>query len=150
MNSKSEDRRERAIRDVWERTLSQIPTTFGRMAYLASLRDENSGRYRHFGMEQVYSESDADYVLRVSHEGAFREWLSYSLERQQEDLEQYLEAVNEDRAVVLSTWSSLAPYRNLIPSTAAESERELYLADLEIILELLRNEAGRGLDSRSF
>ena len=32
-----------AAADLWRNTLSQIPTTFGRLIYLASLRDQNTG-----------------------------------------------------------------------------------------------------------
>jgi hypothetical protein len=45
--------RDRPAEDVWDRTLAQIATTFGRIAYLASLRNENSGRYEHFGLARI-------------------------------------------------------------------------------------------------
>jgi len=40
---------------------------------------------------------------------------------------------------VLDAWSTLAPYRRLIPVRATEAERELYISDLELILELLQS-----------
>jgi len=132
--------RERAKRDVWARTLTQIPTTFGKIVYLASLRDDNTGRYQHFGLAQLYTEEEADLVLRDSHEDVFSEWLNFPLEEQRRDLEQYLESVEDEKASVLRTWLTLSPYRNLIPAQAGAAERELYISDLELILELLRNE----------
>ena len=136
----SETERERAMHDVWSRTLSQISTTFGRVAYLANLRDENSGRYQHFGLAQRYSNAGADRVLRSSHEHVFAEWLIYSLERQRQDLEEYLRSIEGDRKAVLKTWLTLAPYRNFIPAGSREAERLLYITDLELILEILRND----------
>lgn len=133
-------KRERAMHDVWSRTLSQIPTTFGRVAYLAGLRNENSGNYQHFGLAQRYSDEDADRVLRSSHEEAFAEWLNYPLERQRKDLEEHLRSIEGERKVVLQTWLTLAPYRNLVPTGTREAERLLYITDLELILEILRNE----------
>jgi hypothetical protein len=32
---------------LWRRTLSQIPSQFGRIAWLASLRNPNTGVYEH-------------------------------------------------------------------------------------------------------
>jgi len=135
-----ERERRRAIDDVWSRTLSQIQSTFGRIVYLASLRDENSGRYRHFGLAQIYSEDEADRALRDSHQEVFSEWLNYELARQRQDLEAYLEGLEGDRRTILDTWLRIAPYHRLIPAQASEAERLLYISDLELILDLLRNE----------
>lgn len=129
-----------AIADVWAKTLEKIPTVFGRMAYLASLRDSNSGRYRHFGLTQIFGESEADRALRISHERVFAKWINFSLEEQKSDLEAYILSVGDDEASVLEAWRSLAPYRNLPPAGAGDAERHLYCSDLEIILELLRTE----------
>lgn len=126
--------------DLWNRTLSRIPTAFGRLVYLSGLIDVNTGRYKHFGLIQVYSEDEADEALRRAHAEAFREWLNYSLRRQRGDLEEYLESLGGDREMVLRSWLQLTPYRNLIPPGASEASRLLYISDLELILEVLRNE----------
>lgn len=130
---------EKAIRDLWNRTLSQVPTTFGRIVYLASLRDPNTGQYHHFGLAQIYTEIQADRALRLSHTQAFSEWLNYSLEQQKIDLEEYLLSLEGDRRTILETWKNLAPYRSLLPTDASEAERQLFVSDLELILELLRS-----------
>ena len=134
----------RARRDVWERTLDQISSTFGKIAYLTSLRNENSGRYQHFGLAQIYSEDAADQVLCESHEAVFSEWLNYELESQARDLEKYLESIEDDRDTVLATWLTLEPYRRLVPAGASEAERDLYVSDLQFVLDLLRNEFSSG------
>ena len=128
------------MRDVWSKTLSQISTSFGRLAYLAGLRDQNSGRYQHFGLAQRYTENEADGVLRTSHEEIFAEWLNYPLEQQRQDLEEHLRSIEGDRKAVLRTWLTLTPYRNLIPAESRDAERLLYITDLELLLEILRNE----------
>ncbi len=139
---------EKAIRDLWSRTLAQVPTTFGRIAYLASLRDPDTGRYEHFGLAQIYSEEEADRALGSSHLQAFSEWLNYPLEQQKSDLEEYLGSLGKDRRRLLDTWSSLAPYRNLLPTRASQAEQQLFLSDLELILDLLRSEAGASSQTR--
>ena len=133
-------RRERAMKDVWQRTLAQIPTTFGKVAHLASLRNENSGQYEHFGLAQLYSDEQADRVLGLSHQQVFREWLNFPLKEQRQDLESYLASIEGERKKVLQTWLTLTPYKNLLPVGALEAERLLYISDLELILELMRNE----------
>ena len=128
------------MRDVWERTLGQISSTFGKIAYLTSLRNENSGRYQHFGLAQIYSDDGADQALRNSHEAVFRQWLNYELEPQTRDIERYLDGVEDDRDTVLATWLTLEPYRRLVPAGASEAERDLYITDLQLVLDVLRNE----------
>jgi len=129
------------MRDVWERTLAKIPSLFGKIVYLASLRNENTGKYQHFGLSQAYSDEAADLVLRESHEESFHKWLTFPLEPQKRDLEEYLQGLDDDLRTVLDTWRTIAPYRQLIPVRATEAERELYVSDLELILELLQSES---------
>jgi hypothetical protein len=131
-----------AAADLWRHTLSQVPSVFGRMVYLCSLRDPNTGCYQHYGLAQSFGEEEADRVLRESHQASFAEWLCFNLEQQKADLDLYLSGLDGNRRVILDTWIRLAPYRNLAPSTTREVERQLYLTDLETILELLRAEYG--------
>jgi hypothetical protein len=64
------------------------------------------------------------------------------LEQQKADLDLYLSGLGSNRRTILDTWIRLTPYRGLIPSVVRDVERRLYLADLETILELLKNEYG--------
>jgi len=128
--------------NVWRRTLSQIPTVFGRLVYLSSLRDPNTGRYEHFGLAQMFGEEEADHALRDSHLDTFWQWLGFGLERQKQDLDRYLAELHSDPRAVLETWTRVEPYRNLIPASVPQADRQLYLADLETLLELLKNEYG--------
>jgi len=128
--------------DLWRNTLAQIPSVFGRLVYLCSLRDANTGAYQHFGLAQIFGDQAADEALRSSHQQVFAEWLGFGLEQQKADLDLYLAGLEGDRRTIVETWIRLAPYRNLLPSTTREVERELYLRDLETLLELLRSEYG--------
>jgi hypothetical protein len=125
--------------DLWRRTLAQIPSTFGRLIYLSSLRSPG-GTYEHFGFTQAYGLAAAQTAMLESHEEAFATWLGFSLEEQKADLDLYLAGLMPEREAVIDTWLRLAPYRNLVPSSARESERRMFLADFGALLELLRIE----------
>jgi hypothetical protein len=112
----------------------QIPTHFGRLAYLASLRDSTTGRYAHEGLVRLLGPEDADRTLCHSHHQVFSEWLGFSLAEQKSDLDEYLNAVGSPRYAL--------HYHNLVPPTARAVERQLYLTDLETLLELLKYEHG--------
>jgi hypothetical protein len=127
-----------AAADLWRNTLSQIPTTFGRLIYLASLRDQNTGAYQHHGLAQLFGVDEADQTLRQSHTQTFSDWLCFNLEQQKQDLEGYLDELHEDKKTILATWIRLSPYRSYVPATAREVERNLFTTDLETVLELLR------------
>jgi len=123
--------------DLWRHTLSQIPTTFGRLVFLSTLRDPNTGVYAHYGFAQRVGEDAADETLRHSHSQCFSEWLSFSLEEQKADLDLYLSGIDSDKRTIVGTWIRTKPYRNLIPAGAMDVERRLYNSDLEALLELL-------------
>ena len=147
LNEKGERAFDRsAASDLWRNTLSQIPTTFGRLVFLSTLRDPNSGVYLHYGFAQRVGDEAADEALRQSHWQCFSEWLAFSLEEQKADLDLYLLGVDSDKRTILETWKRTKPYRNLLPATAIEVERRLYNSDLETLLDLLM--AVHGVSSR--
>jgi hypothetical protein len=126
--------------ELWHRTLVQIPSQFGRLAYMASLRDPNSGMYQHFGFSQRFSEREADKTIRRSHANTFMDWLCYSLEQQRADLEIYFDSVGPDRRTILANWREWPPYVNWIPAQSRAADRELFQSDLEIVLDLIRQD----------
>ncbi len=130
----------RAAADLWQRTLDQLPCTYGRMVYLASLRSANSDRYEHHGLAARYSAEQADAVLRASHEQVFQEWLALSVREQKADLDVYLSSLDDDKQLVVETWLKIMPFQNLLPARIRGVEADLFLADFRILLELLRNE----------
>jgi hypothetical protein len=133
------------VADLWRNTLSRISSTFGRLAYLSSLRDPNTGVYAHYGLAQIFGAELTDQALRESHVEEFSRWLCFNLQQQKADLDEYLSTLDEDVRTVVATWLRVASYRNLIPSEAKRVEQELYMADLEAVLELLRHEHGVAL-----
>jgi hypothetical protein len=138
-----------AAADVWRHTLSQIPYLYGRLAYLGSLRNANTGKYEHHGLAQLYGADRTHRTLLESHEAAFADWLNYDLAHQESDLALYLATLGGELATVLSAWSQLATYKNMIPLTATPAQRELYLLDLEALLLVLKAGAEASLRERT-
>jgi hypothetical protein len=132
----------RAVADIWRHTLSQVPSVFGRLVYLAGLRNPNSGRYEHHGLALVFNADEASRALKKSHRIVFAEWLSFDIEQQLADLELYLSDLPEDKRTVLRAWTKLAPYKSLLPSSAKAVERRLYVREIQVMLELLRRASG--------
>ncbi len=122
--------------DLWRRTLSPIPTLFGRLRYVAGLRDPQTGRYSHPTLSRALGAEDADRTLRRGHYQVFGQWLGLSLEEQKADLEDFLNGAGRPGGPL--------GYRDLAPPGAHEVERQLYVTDLETILELLDAGGGGG------
>ena len=115
---------------------------FGRLVYLSSLRNDNSGQYEHHGFAQTYGPDAADRAMRESHEAVFAEWLGYELAQQKSDLDEYMLSLGEDRPKLVGVWIRLAPYRSYVPTAVRAADRALFNADLETLLEALRGGLG--------
>jgi hypothetical protein len=127
-----------AAADLSKHTLSRIPTFFGRLLYLASLRDSNSGVYRHYGLSSIFGREESRLALSRHHKTAFKDWLRLPLADKYDDLAEYLDSLEEPRSLVLEHWSRVNAYRGYIPASARESERELFFAEFEVLVVALR------------
>src|SRR5207247_4435723 len=103
--------------------LAQIPSRFGRLVFLCSLRDRATGLYAHPSLIEIAGREIADRTLSHNHHQVFTEWLGLNLSDQKADLDEYLRGSR--------TAPDQLPYRDLIPATAHQVERQLYLTDLE-------------------
>jgi hypothetical protein len=132
-----------ALADLCKHTLSRIPTMCGRLIYLASLRDLNSGTYRHHGLITAFGRDEAVRALRESHNATFQGWLQLSLAEKNEDLRDYFRTLDEPQEEIVQHWLQSGVYRSYVPVAAMKPEMELFCRDLETLLELLRNESIR-------
>lgn len=128
--------------ESWSRDLCQISTAYGRLVYLASLCNPDTGRYDHYASSPT-DRADANSKLRRLHEIFFKEWIGYSLERKKRDVEEYIEGIDQvDRAELVDAWLRLTPYKNLVPAPIQGPERQKHISDFEAILGLLKNVYG--------
>ena len=131
-----------ALSESWQRTLAQIPAVLGRLAYLASLRNINSGAYEHFGLSQRVGQEETDRLLRRSHLEIFQEWLCFDLDRQRQELEDYLQSLDGNKRDIIGNWLSLEPFAVWLPAESRDVERKLFYSDLSLVLEVIRIEYG--------
>ena len=132
-----------AVDDLWQRTLSHIPSAYGKLVYLASLRNPDTGRYEHFGLSLNPNSADANRALRRSHEFIFQDWVGCSLEQKKADLDLYISTIDSiAKGDLLDAWLRLTPYKNLVPASIQGPERQKHVSDFEAILGLLKNVYG--------
>jgi len=108
--------------------LFRVPTVFGRLTFLASLYNPSIGRYDHFHLSRLVGPEDADRMLRRSHYQIFTQWLSFGLAEQRADFEAYLSTIDVPECP--------RTLREAVPRQARDMERQLYLMDLQLLLEL--------------
>ncbi len=86
------------LRDFTVTTLSAIPNLYGRLTYIASLRDLSSGSYEHSGLAAVYPKEAVQEALECCHSEIFRKILETPLSVQEDDLRECLEAMSDEQA----------------------------------------------------
>src|SRR5437773_11399003 len=103
-----------AYDDLLNRTLSRISCDLGRLIYLASTRDYNTGNYYHEGLAGRFSPEVARQALAMAHRQAFYKDSGFSLEDLDSDIEAYLRSTWENPQTLLRTWQILEPYATAI------------------------------------
>ena len=69
------------IEDFSSHTLAAIPTDFGRLYYVSSLKNADSGRYEHDGLKSLYPENAVQAGLCHCHEELFSRILADAAKR---------------------------------------------------------------------
>jgi hypothetical protein len=130
----------RIIQDFTLTTLAAIPGEFGRLTYMASLRDLSSGRYEHAGLAALYPDEPMQQALQLCHEQIFERVLETPLVRQETDLKECLERMPGPLCQTLAHWRRMEAYRVLIPERAPDYLKELFCSNLRALLEILQEE----------
>ena len=131
-----------ALADLWKHTLSQIPSIYARLVYLSSLRDANSGIYRHHGLSAAFGREESLGALRKSHEDTFGEWLNLPMSAKSADLITHFQNVEENPRQVITYLARATPYLSQVPDSACPAQRRQFKTEMEILLELVKNDSG--------
>jgi hypothetical protein len=127
-----------AFDDLLHRSLSKIPCDLGRLIYLASTRDYNSGAYHHEGLSARHPGDDAGAALQAAHRDVFCRLTTSTLEELVGQLEMYVLGSRETPDELVRTWQELEPYRIAIPMHADPTMVQLFLSNIRLALEVLR------------
>jgi len=121
--------------DLTANYLEPVPTCYGRLAYLDSLREPSSGRYVHQTLAGVYGGETVHNVIAQCHEEVFERLLEMPLSTQGDELRRYVSSLpgtTEENALICrqkgKTWA---------PPRAPGYLTELYCSNLDVLLELL-------------
>ena len=133
----------RIVQDFTVTTLAAIPSLYGRLTYLASLRDLSSGRYEHDGLAALYPDEAIQEALELCHEQIFERILENPLEQQEQDLRKCLESMQGGFAAAAEHWHRMEAYRMLVPEGAAGYLKDLFYSNLRALLELLQTECSK-------
>ena len=130
----------RIIQDFSLTTLAAIPSEFGRLIYISSLRDLSSGRYEHAGLSALYREEAVQQALAKCHEEVFGRILETSLALQERDLRACFENMPDGLDSAVGHWSGLQAYRVLLPEHSPDYLKDLFCSNLRALLEILQAE----------
>ena len=129
---------EQVVTDFQSRTLARMEWHFSRLIYLSSLRDYNTGRYHHHGLESRYTSEAVDEGLRRCHTQVFDELVTLPLKKQTDDLVGFFTSLREERSRLVDAWERLRSYRILPPENCYPLAKELFEKNIVIILKVLR------------
>lgn len=124
--------------DLEARTITAIENDFARLVYLASTRDYNTGEYRHEGLSSRFGREGAAAALLTCHEEVFYRLVRLGLEEFTRELEGYVDSPSSRRNDILCAWTSLEPYRVLIPASSKPLVAQLFVSNCKIALEILK------------
>lgn len=128
-----------AYEDLLKRTLGKICCDIGRLIYLASTRDYNSGNYHHDGLANRFRPDAASQALESAHKEIFYRLSVCSLQELVAQLEIYLKSSGENPLEVLRVWQQMEPYRIAVPSEAHPTVARLFLSNLRLALAIWRH-----------
>ena len=127
-----------AYDDILRRSLSKLSSDLGRLIYLASTRDYNTGSYHHDGLSDRFSPEVARKALEIAHRQVFFKVSAYSLQELVQEIEFYFASSHEDPERVLLTWQKLEPFRVAVPVEVNPVVSRLFLSNIRLALAIFR------------
>lgn len=128
-----------AYEDLESRTLATLRGSFGRLIYLASMRDYNTGRYYHEGLARRFSEMAAAEAIAKCHRETFHVLLRSSLGTLVGEMERYIQSTQAEAGYLLDTWDKLQPYRVAVPEQSSPVLADFFISNVKIALAILKH-----------
>jgi hypothetical protein len=119
--------------------LASLPNDLSRLIYLTSIRDYNSGTYRHQVLSQQYGEASAHSFFEACHQQIFSRLLANPIAKYVQEIEDYLRYSRAERRSFLDTWNSLQAYRAAVPLKAPKRACEAFFLNIRTALLVVEN-----------
>jgi hypothetical protein len=120
-----------------EDILSVLPNDLTRLIYLTSIRDYNSGTYRHPALSRQFDETAAHRVFEVRHQEIFARLLANPISNYVEQLKGYIRYSRTERGLFIKSWQSLQAYKAAIPLQVPTRASETYFLNVRTALTIL-------------
>jgi hypothetical protein len=124
------------IEDFSSQTLAAIASDFGRLYYVSSLKDSDSGRYEHDGLNSLYSETAVQAALSHCHEELFSRILETPLREQERDLGACLGTAGDQYWDVIESWSENRHFKDMCPDGLPDYLKDLFCSNMVALLAL--------------
>jgi hypothetical protein len=124
------------IEDFSSHTLAAISSCFGRLYYVSSLKDSESGRYEHEGLTSLYPESAVQAALSQCHEELFSRILETPLQEQAKDLCACLSTAGEQYWDLVENWRENCALRDMCPEGLPDYLSDLFCSNMCALLAI--------------
>lgn len=139
-NWESFDRNRKLNEDLTGHTLAAISSEYGKLIYLASLRDLASGTYRHEGLEALYSAGSVQETLAQAHREVCSRIMEMPLEAQEKDLLSCWNGFDVGEESLIENWKESEAYRTLLPFGLPGYMRALFCSNIETLLSVFESD----------
>jgi hypothetical protein len=126
-----------AYEDFLRRSLAKMTCDLGRLIYLASMRDYNTGRYHHDGLSTRFSPAVAHAALEMAHREVFDKVAAFRLLELAEQMKDYFDSSHENQIDLVRAWRRLEPFRMAIPMNVNATVASLFISNVKLALVIL-------------
>lgn len=124
------------VEDFSSHTLAAISSDFGRLYYVSSLKDEDTGRYEHDGLANLYPDNAVQAALSHCHEELFSRILETPLRDQERDLNACLDAAADRYWEVVENWRETRYFQSLCPESLPDYLSDLFCSNMSALLAI--------------
>ncbi len=118
-------------------SVESLPTRFGRLVFLVSLRDPHTGRYLQEGWAILATVCEIHQALEEAHRESFSALIALPLEELCRELKGHLASLDPAVIDTAKLWLEIEPFWEMIPQRCSAIERSLFVSQMRLALEML-------------
>lgn len=127
------------VQDILRALEASLPNDVARLIFLATLRDNNSGRYYHPEVERRFSAGLADQAMLACHQQIYGRVVALSLEDLTDQVDEYLGTIRAPRQRLIESWTKLRAYRATIPMDSDPISAEIFFMKIDVAVAILES-----------